>query len=86
MSVLCPLSIAVDNNFYPLSNTPTTSLTEYLPPQVQANALILAYGDPRKILFTLYSEQGNGDTQSWNADDQVFTGLMISHVVMRNLP
>jgi hypothetical protein len=64
MSILSPLSIAVSNSFHPLSNNPATSLTDYLPPGLQANALILEYGDPRKILFTLYSEQDNGDTQS----------------------
>ena len=64
MSILAPLSIAVGNSFYPLSNTPATSLTEYLPLGLKANALILGYGDPRKILFTLYSEQGNGNTHS----------------------
>ena len=60
MSVLHPLSIAICNSFHPLSNTPATSLTEYLPPKRQANGLIIGGGDPRKILFTLYSEQGNG--------------------------
>lgn len=60
MSVLYPLSISICDGFHPLCNTPATSLTEYLPPKRQANGLILGDGDPRKILFTLYSERGNG--------------------------
>jgi hypothetical protein len=59
MSVSQPLSIAIYDRFYPLSSTPATSLTELLPLGLQANGLILG-GDPRKILYTLYSEEGNG--------------------------
>jgi len=59
MSVLHPLSIAVYDRFYPLSSTPATSLTEFLPPDHPAIGLILG-GDPRKILYTLYAEEGNG--------------------------
>jgi hypothetical protein len=59
MSVLHPPSLVTSARFYPLSCTPATLLTELLPPGRQANGLILG-GDLRKILYTVYSEQGNG--------------------------
>lgn len=46
--------------FYPIGNTPAASLTQYLPPSVQANCLLLESGDPKNILFTLSCEQNNG--------------------------
>lgn len=59
MAVLRPLSI--DNRGIPfLTDVPVVSLTEYLPPGLQANGLILGPWDPRKFFYTLYSEQGNG--------------------------
>ncbi|KAG6332351.1 hypothetical protein ID866_6742 [Astraeus odoratus] len=42
--------------FYPLGNTPAISLTENLPPERKADALLIECGDPRHILYTIYSE------------------------------
>jgi len=60
--VMQPLPVAIDigNSFYPLSVTPATCLTEYLPHQSPANCLLAHALDPRKILYTLFSEQNNG--------------------------
>jgi hypothetical protein len=59
MAVLRPLSI--DNRGIPfLTDVPVVSFTEYLPPGLQANGLILDPWDPLKIFCTLYSEQANG--------------------------
>ena len=57
-----PLPVAIDigNSFYPLSVAPATCLTEYLPHQSPANCLLAHAIDPRKILYTLFSEQNNG--------------------------
>jgi len=55
-----PVAIDVGNSFYPLSITPATCLTEYLPHQSPANCLLADAVDPRKILYTLFSEQNNG--------------------------
>ncbi|KAF5333184.1 hypothetical protein D9611_002806 [Ephemerocybe angulata] len=41
--------------FYPIGNTPATSLTEYLPPDVDAKILVLGCGDPRSALYTIHS-------------------------------
>ncbi|KAG8755748.1 hypothetical protein FRC11_005812 [Ceratobasidium sp. 423] len=43
--------------FYPIGNTPAISLTQDLSPeQPTADILLLGCGDPRNILFTLYSD------------------------------
>lgn len=57
-----PLPVAIDigNSFYPLSVTPATSSTEYLPLGCSANCLLAGPHDPRRILYTIFSEQDNG--------------------------
>ncbi|KDN42595.1 hypothetical protein RSAG8_06738, partial [Rhizoctonia solani AG-8 WAC10335] len=47
--------------FYPIGNTAATSLTHDLPPEQPADILLLGCGDPRNILFTLYSDLTVGD-------------------------
>ncbi|KAK0207079.1 hypothetical protein DFS33DRAFT_1486591 [Desarmillaria ectypa] len=42
--------------FYPIGNTSPISLTQDLPPDVPADILLLGCGDPRNILYTLYSD------------------------------
>jgi hypothetical protein len=42
--------------FYPIGNTGATSLTQDLSPEQSADILLLGCGDPRNILFTLYSD------------------------------
>ena len=41
--------------FYPIGNTSAIWLTEHLPPEQQANILLLACGDPRHILYTIHT-------------------------------
>ncbi|TFK74159.1 hypothetical protein BDN72DRAFT_813396 [Pluteus cervinus] len=41
--------------FYPFGNTPAVCLTNDLPPEESVKALLLGCGDPRHILYTLYS-------------------------------
>ena len=55
-----PVVIEASNSFYPLSVTPADSLTDYLPHGCPANCLLAHAVDPRKILYTLFSEQNNG--------------------------
>lgn len=42
--------------FYPIGNTSAVSLIRDLPPEEHANVLLLGCGDPRHILYTIYSE------------------------------
>ncbi|KAF5333146.1 hypothetical protein D9611_002815 [Ephemerocybe angulata] len=42
--------------FYPIGNTPATSLTEYIPPDVDAKVLVLGCGDFRNTLYTIFSD------------------------------
>jgi hypothetical protein len=42
--------------FYPIGNTSPVCLTENLAPEEDAQILLLGCGDPRNILFTIYSE------------------------------
>ncbi|KIM64036.1 hypothetical protein SCLCIDRAFT_23889 [Scleroderma citrinum Foug A] len=42
--------------FYPLGNTSAVCLTESLPPEHNADMLLLGCGDPRHILYTVYSD------------------------------
>ncbi|KAI1792266.1 hypothetical protein LXA43DRAFT_1082213 [Ganoderma leucocontextum] len=45
--------------FYPIGNTTAVCLTRDLPPDVPANILLLPCGDPRNILYTVFSERPN---------------------------
>jgi hypothetical protein len=61
MSILLnPVSIEVRDSFYPFCNTPATSLVDHVPVGRPATCLQLSSCDPRKILYTIYSEQNNG--------------------------
>lgn len=42
--------------FYPIGNTAAASLTRDLSPEQSADILLLGCGDPRNILYTLYSD------------------------------
>ncbi|KAG8739655.1 hypothetical protein FRC10_005357 [Ceratobasidium sp. 414] len=42
--------------FYPIGNTAAISLTQDLSPEQPADILLLGCGDPRNILFTLYTD------------------------------
>ncbi|KAJ3538756.1 hypothetical protein NMY22_g5026 [Coprinellus aureogranulatus] len=42
--------------FYPIGNTPATSLTEHIPPEEDATVLVLGCGDPRNALYTIDAE------------------------------
>ena len=69
MSILLnPVSVEVCDSFYPLSNTTATSLVDQLPLGSRATGLLLSGCDPRKILYTIYSEQENGQHFQCNAD------------------
>jgi hypothetical protein len=76
-TLLNPLSIEVRDSFHPFSNTTATSLVDYLPLGGQASCLLLGGCDPRKILYTIYSEENNGKTPSNRADMQDFHESMI---------
>ncbi|KAF3903037.1 hypothetical protein AA313_de0204304 [Arthrobotrys entomopaga] len=42
--------------FYPIGNTPALNLAAHLPPEIDADVLLLGCGDLRHILFTLFTE------------------------------
>lgn len=54
--VMLPLSADTVNSFHPLRNKPAVWFTQDLPPTVRANCLLLGCGDPRNILFSIFSE------------------------------
>ena len=64
MAVLRPLSVGSKGIPY-LTNVPATSLVEYLSLGEKATGLILGGGDPRRIFYTLFAEQGNGTRRTW---------------------
>ncbi|KAG9312019.1 hypothetical protein JVU11DRAFT_7293 [Chiua virens] len=45
--------------FYPVGNTSAVCLTENLSPESKADILLLACGDPRHILYTIYANETN---------------------------
>ncbi|KAF8551988.1 hypothetical protein OG21DRAFT_1498767 [Imleria badia] len=45
--------------FYPVGNTSAVCLTENLSPESKADVLLLACGDPRHILYTIYANETN---------------------------
>ncbi|KAI0739271.1 hypothetical protein C8Q80DRAFT_1275407 [Daedaleopsis nitida] len=42
--------------FYPIGNTSAVCLTRDLPPEESANLLLLGCGDPRHVIYTIFSE------------------------------
>lgn len=57
LSVLWPGSTF----FYPIGNTSAVDLTDTLTPEEKADVLLLGCGDPRNILFTVYSQRHDGE-------------------------
>jgi hypothetical protein len=55
---LKPAHIAQSPFFYAAGNTPAVCLTQSLPPEKDANILLLGCGDIRNILFTAYGGAG----------------------------
>lgn len=51
-----PYPIDILRFFYPLGNTPAVCLTQELPPEKQADVLLLGCGDVRSILFTAFAD------------------------------
>jgi len=49
--------------FYPIGNTSAVVLTETLAPEEPANLLLLGCGDPRNIIFTVYSQADDSKRQ-----------------------
>ena len=48
--------------FYPIGNTSAVDLTDTLTPEEKANVLLLGCGDPRNILFTVYSQRHDSES------------------------
>ncbi|PPQ71587.1 hypothetical protein CVT26_010555 [Gymnopilus dilepis] len=46
--------------FYPIGNTPPTCFTQDLAPELRADVLLLACGDPRSIFYTVYADLAPG--------------------------
>jgi hypothetical protein len=57
--MFAPVHLDILTFFYPIGNTPATCLTRNLAREDRGDLLLLACGDVRNILFTLYSEQNN---------------------------
>lgn len=52
--------------FYPIGNTSAVVLTDTLAPDEPANLLLLGCGDPRNILFTIYSQADDSECRQPN--------------------
>ena len=63
MAALRPISVGSNGISY-LTNVPATSLVEYLSFAEDATGLVLGGEDPRRLLYTLFSEQENGTRQT----------------------
>lgn len=57
--------------FYPVGNTSAICLTENLPPESKADVLLLACGDPRHILYTIYVNETNPLTCTYRSFDDL---------------
>jgi hypothetical protein len=57
-----PLFWPTKQFYYPIGNTSAVCLTQDLPPWQPADVLLLGCGDPRNILYTVYSDLNNQDT------------------------
>jgi hypothetical protein len=52
-----PVVVDIVTYFYPVGNTTAVHLTRNLPPEEDADILLLGCGDVRNILFTAYADQ-----------------------------
>ena len=48
--------------FYPVGNTSAVCLTRDIPPDLDANILLLPCGDPRNVLYTVFCEESSRST------------------------
>ncbi|KIJ65876.1 hypothetical protein HYDPIDRAFT_151538 [Hydnomerulius pinastri MD-312] len=62
------LFLAGKNIFYSIGNTSAVCLTENLPPEQKAEILLLARGDPRNILYTVYTNESDSTTDPQKLD------------------
>lgn len=51
-------------SFYPVGNTSAVCLTENLSPESKADILLLACGDPRHILYTIYTNETSSSSRT----------------------
>ncbi|KAI0973807.1 hypothetical protein F4678DRAFT_471001 [Xylaria arbuscula] len=68
--MLTPATISTDSLFYPVGHRPAVSLTQYLPPSMPADVLLLGCGDIRNILFTCHVNTRNILILSLIIDDE----------------
>jgi hypothetical protein len=61
MSLQYPVFATLAQSCVPLSRIPVVSLTQDLPPGLDADCLLLGSGDLRNILFTIFCEERNGN-------------------------
>ena len=60
MAVPYPIFASPLQSFFPVGGTPACCFTEGLPFAVRADCLLLGCGDPRNILFTIFSNENDG--------------------------
>ncbi|ODM18169.1 hypothetical protein SI65_06040 [Aspergillus cristatus] len=58
--MVTPTHLLTDTFFYAIGNTPAINLTSSVPPDQDADILLLGCGDVRNILFSIYMGMGNG--------------------------
>lgn len=58
--MVTPTHLLTDTFFYAIGNTPAVNLTSSVPPDQDADILLLGCGDVRNILFSIYMDMGNG--------------------------
>lgn len=58
--MVTPTHLLTDIFFYAVGNTPAVNLTSSVPPDQDADILLLGCGDVRNILFSIYIGMGNG--------------------------
>jgi hypothetical protein len=60
MSMQSPVNATPIRTYPPLGKVPVVSLTQDLPPGLNADCLLLECGDARNILYTFFCEENNG--------------------------
>ncbi|EWC46657.1 hypothetical protein DRE_04144 [Drechslerella stenobrocha 248] len=86
--MLHPSMLDAEGFFYPIGNTPAINLVSHLPPETDADVLLLGCGDVRHVLFTLFTESApNAPTTGTNpARNYHFTACDIDGgVISRNI-
>lgn len=71
--MVTPTHLVTASFLYAIGNTPAVNLINSVPPDQDADVLLLGCGDVRSILFSVYMDIGNGELSIFNLGTMTLT-------------